>query len=130
MPLQAIYGNYQFRKSQYIKYLLTKKEDKDIVENGFFRENIEKERKELAKRIKFDINNSKEFSALDNAVAEYIFNEEIKLNPTEINGETSYNMANHFQFRHLIYFEFILPISKKEKPQKMEAEKIIIKENS
>ena len=74
MPLQAIYGNYQFRKSQYIKYLLTKKEDKDIVENGFFRENIEKERKELAKRIKFDINNSKEFSAFDNAVAEYIFN--------------------------------------------------------
>jgi len=101
--------------SQYIKYILSRKDDNETnLEKYFFIMRLEKNREEFAKRLNLNPNDADEAEKLEDKVSMELFAKELIENDKDIIGDRSYNMADHYQFRHLIYFEYFSAFIKKK----------------
>jgi len=115
MPLSSLYFNHQLHKSQYIKYLLSRKDDDETdFEKKFFKIGLQKTREEFAKRLKLNLNDSNQSNDLEDQVAMQLISKESEEDRNDIIGDRSYNMADHYQFRHLIYFEYFAAFLKRK----------------
>jgi len=107
--------------SKYIKYLLSRKDDNEtLFEKRFYKLGLQRNREELAKSLNINLNHPNEAQNLEEKVAMELLTKELIEDDKDIIGDRSYNMGDHYNFRHLIYFEYFAILIKK----KYEEEKV------
>jgi len=117
--------------SKYLKYILTNKDRIETpFENKYFNLGLQKNREELAKRINLDLTDKNQLKSLEETVAkELLSSKKLVEDGKDIIGDRSYNMADHYKFRHLIYFEYFSPFFVKVKKKEKDDEKNMINDN-
>jgi len=101
--------------SQYIKYILSRKDENEtVLEKYFFKMRLEKNREELAKRLNLNPNDANEAEKLEDKVSTELLDKKSIEDDKEIIGDRSYNMADYYQFRQLIYYEYFAAFIKKK----------------
>ena len=79
------------------------------MKKKYFDEGIEKDKNYIVEILEISKDKNNDFK---NEVDKYLKGGNYKVKDTDIKGETSYNMAAQYKFRHLIYLEYILPLVK------------------
>jgi len=107
--------------TKYLKYILT---NKCVVESPFekrfFNLGLQKNREELAKRINLDLTSKNQLDCLEEAVTQELLSSKILVEDGKnIIGDRSYNMAENYKFRYLIYLEYFAPFFLKIRKKKM-----------
>ena len=113
LPLKSLYLNHNTHMLNYIKYLLDDSDEKETqFEKNFYMEILEENRKIFCKKLNLDYNENN-IIEIEKLIKQELNNEEYVGNGNNFMGDRSYNMSDNYNFRQLIYFEYLAPFLKR-----------------
>ncbi len=115
MPFEPSYYNLQLKIGKFLKFLYTKNFSNDnYLKKKFYEEGINSDRSYIEKILfeRYTSNKNITDKKFNNEVKKFLKEGNYKVDEKDIEGETSYNMVNQYKFRHLVYYEYILPIER------------------
>jgi len=120
MPFESNYYNLQLKIAHFLKFFLSKgNEEQVFLKKKYFIDGIRINKSNIEKKINEAISKDENNSIVNltdetlrfkDKVNFLIENGKFKIDESEIKGETSYNIVNQYRFRHLVYYEYIMPI--------------------
>ena len=113
MSLKNLYLNHITHMLNYIKYLLEDENNKETeFEKNYFISILEENRKNFCKVSNIDYNESNAIN-IEKVVKRELDEEDFIRKNKDFVGDRSYNMSDNYNFRQLVYFEYLAPFLKR-----------------